>query len=150
VSKDRKSYFGSESRAQAGCIVTFELSNGEIRVEHFNELVFTKYMGPWDSRVVTREGGAYIEQAVARADKLGAKILCISTPQTILTDIQGTRGLLDAKTTGAPISLPEKVMLGKVGRLDLFKQPTGGYPDGNIRQVRTRRPSRTGSPGRNA
>jgi hypothetical protein len=144
----RKSYFGSEVRAAAGCIVTFELEDDSVVVEHFNQLIGLRKRG---TKSTPRIGTPYIEQAAARADELGAKIITISTPQTILTDLQGTRAPLEAKPTGvdglkggmqqAPtnyVAHPELRMLGRIGRTDLFKPPSGQAIH-NIKQVRARR-----------
>ncbi len=137
--------FGGETRAADGCITTFELPDGTLHTEHFNQLVARTQKGKWN-RKVTRVGDNYLTQVVKRADELGAKVLCISSPQTILTDLQGTRRPMD------PISVrgrdetpfPEIRLLAKVGRGDLFKEPTGGQPRPYFREVRTRRPSRAG------
>lgn len=129
-----KYYFGSQTRAQDGCIVTFALQNGETRVEHFTRLVRTRGA----RRKVSFEGAPTTEQAAARADELGAKIVSISTPETILRDLRGTRAQLTVNRTGRPgsrdgmqqtvgqsIHLPENSMLGKIGRLDLLRKTVG-------------------------
>jgi hypothetical protein len=134
--------FGSQTRAADGCIVTFELPNGDLVTERFNEIVRTR--GSHWQRASTREDGPYVKQAAARADELGAKITCISTPQTILTDLKGTRGSLDDTGVRNAIWYPEIYMLGKIKRLDLYKPPTNGQTDGSIRQVKQRKPTRTG------
>ncbi len=144
--------FGGHSRAVAGCIVTFELPDGSTRVEHFNQLVRTTDKRTW-KRTQIREGAASIVQAAERADALGAKIMSVSTPQTILTDLQGTRAPLEAKrprdgtmpTPSSEVHWPEALMLGAIERLDLFKRPSSGLqPKQNIRQVRQLRPSHSG------
>ncbi len=155
----RRNYFGSETRAQDGCIVTFELKNGEILVERFSQLVHTKWRD--GTKTALTEGDPYTKQAAVRADELGAKILSISTPQTILTDLQGTRASLEAKPTGVEglrggmqlgpandVPFPEIRMLGKIGRHELFKRPDsdGVQARQNIRQMRQRRPSHNGRP----
>lgn len=134
--------FSGETRAQDGCIVTFELDDGSIHVERFRELVFSSRKEHQD-RKATRVGRPHIEQAATRADELGAKIVSICTPQTILTDLQGTRELLEKRHTQA-VLFPEINLLGKIKRLDLFSRPSGGQAGHNVRQVRRRRPSRAG------
>ncbi len=127
--------FGTATRAADGCIVTFELPDGGIRVEHFTQLLRTtqKFL----KRTVTIDGAPPVEQAVARADVLNAKIVSISSPLTIVTDLRGKRVQKDSRTGEAPdVVYPERVMLGKLGRLDLFKRPAGGQTGQNIRQVR--------------
>ncbi len=135
--KDLKSAFGGETRAVDGCITTFELPDGTILTERFRQILHTKTRG--GGRKTTRSGGGtYLEQAVDRADELGAKILCISTPQTILTDLQGDRSM---RNTENPF--PEPHMLGRLGRQDLFKAPhTTMQPRQNIRQVSQMRSDR--------
>ncbi len=143
--------YGGTTRAVDGCIVTFELPDGSVHVERFNQLVRTKGTG-W-TREERREGPPYTQQAATRADELGAKIISISTPQTILTDLQGTRVPLDAKRPkdgempppSDTVQFAEGLMLGAIGRIDLFKRPLSGLqPKQNIRQVRARRASHSG------
>ncbi len=138
--KDLKSAFGGETRAVDGCITTFQLSDGTIVTERFRQILHTKMKGKLGRKVIRSGGGTYLEQTIARADELGAKILCISTPQTILTDLQGDRSM---RNTENPF--PEPHMLGRLGRQDLFKPPhTSLQPRQNIRQVTQRRPTRSG------
>ncbi len=142
--KDLKSAFGGETRAVDGCITTFELPDGTIVTERFRQVLHTKMKGKLGRKTIRSGGGTYLEQTVARADELGAKILCISTPQTILTDMQGDRSM---RNTENPC--PEPHMLGRLGRQDLFKSPhTNLQPRQNIRQVsqmRSDRRNRTSS-----
>ncbi len=135
-------HFGGSTRAQDGCIVTFELPDGTRHIQRFTQIVRSKYNGRWASRTEKRDGISTIEQAAEVADLAGAKIVCISTPQTILTDMQGIR-TQRGKTTQEP-KLPEQLMLSRIGRLDLLKEPSGGHNKQNIRQVTSRRPSRRG------
>ncbi len=137
--------FSGETRAVDGCIVTFELPDGTIHTERFNQLMSRKQKGKWN-RTVTRIGDNYLTQVVNRADELDAKVLCISTPQTILTDLQGTRRSMEALTVRSreETPFPEIRLLAKVGRGDLFKEPTGGQPRSYYREVQTRRPSHAG------
>lgn len=152
----RGGYFGSQTRAADGCIVTFKLPDGSVLVEAFRQVLHSTFRAGLRKTVV--DGEPYIVQAVARADDLSAKIVCISTPQTILTDMQGTRAMLNAKPVGLPgikggmqqgpanfVGRPEIQMLGKIKRLDLLaEQEPNGQPSQNIRQVHQRRPSHTG------
>ncbi len=131
--KDLKSAFGGETRAVDGCITTFQLPDGTIVTERFNQVLHTKMKGKAGRKTIRSGGGTYLEQTVARADELGAKILCISTPQTILTDLQGDRSMKKQHTESP---FPEPHMLGRLGRTDLFKPPhTSLQPRQNIRQV---------------
>ncbi len=117
-----KSLFGSATRVADGCIVTFELPDGKILVEQFTQLLRTaqKHL----KRKVTIEGDPYILQAINRADALGAKIVCISSPSTIYTDLRRAR-VQEAVDTGdePDVIYPERVLLGRHGRMDLFKRP---------------------------
>ncbi len=129
--KNPKSAFGGETRAVDGCITTYELPDGTIVTERFRQILHTKMKGKVGRKVIKSGGGSYLEQTVARADELGARILCISTPQSILTDLQGDRAM---RNTENPF--PEPHMLGRLGRQDLFKPPhTTLQPQQNIRQV---------------
>ncbi len=135
---DLKSAFGGETRAVDGCITTFELPDGTIVTERFRQVLHTKMKGKVGRKVIKSGGGSYLEQTVARADELDARILCISTPQTILTDLQGDRAM---RNTENPF--PEPHMLGRLGRQDLFKPPrTRLQPRQNIRQVSQMRSDR--------
>ncbi len=145
-------YFGGSTRAVDGCIVTFELPNGDVRVEHFNQLVRTTGKRTWRRESIV-EGEPYVEQAAQRADELEAKIISLSTPQTILTDLQGSRVPLKARRLiqgyepppPDMVAFPEAMMLGAIGRIDLFKRPESGLqPKQNIKQVRQVRRAHTG------
>ena len=135
----KQSSFSGETRAVDGCIVTFELPDGTVYTERFNQLMSRKQKSKWN-RTVTRIGDNYLTQVVKRADELGAKVLCISTPQTILTDLQGTRRSMVTQSVRHrdETPFPEIRLLGKVGRGDLFKEPVGGRT-GEIRQMTVRR-----------
>lgn len=147
------SKFGGDSRARDGCIVTYELPDGQIYVKQFSQLVHTS--GGY-ARVVTVTGESRIKQAADWADAHDAKILSISTPDTILRDLDGTRATInDKKVAGGGIrrgtdqspaertDFPERAILGKIGRRDLFKEP--GWPGAvdrdsdSIRRVRSPR-----------
>jgi hypothetical protein len=150
----RKTFWGSETRANDGCIVTFELEDGQILVEQFSQTVFsTQRRG---DRKTHRVGIPYVLQAAERADELQARIVSISSPSTVLTDLQGTRARLEAQSSpdglkggmqqgpANLVSYPEVMMLGKIKRIDLFKRPVGGTTEQNIRQVHQRRPTHSG------
>ncbi len=118
--------FSSATRAEAGCIVTFD-RDGERWSRHFYEVVHTK--GPRYNRVSTRSGGMYVDQAIEYADQHDAKIVCISTPATILRDLSGTRAALKSivgfktgRETQPPdaVQIPEYFLLGRRKRLDLL------------------------------
>ena len=122
--------FGGWTRAMDGCIVTFLLEDGSTRVEHFNQMVNEGETVTIKSRQKrwkrTRKvvGEPAVEQACARADQLGAKIVTISSPSTILRDLQGTRADLQPRNPRKPITerlqLPEHILLGRAGRIDLL------------------------------
>ncbi len=141
--------FSGETRAVDGCIATFELPDGTTHTERFNQLLSRKQKGKWN-RTVTRIGDNYLTQVVNRADELEAKVLCISTPQTILTDLQGTRRSMEAQSVRSmdETPFPEIRLLAKVGRGELFKAPSSGIPpEQHTRQLRPKRPSRFGPRG---
>jgi hypothetical protein len=114
--------FGSETKAADGCIVTFRLADGAIQVEHFTQQTTSK--GTLHTRVRTKIGASYLEQAVARADELGARIVTISTPTTILRDLGGTRAQQREGMRSDELQLPELRMLGQIGRTDLLVEST--------------------------
>jgi hypothetical protein len=124
MKKERDPKWGGETRAADGCITTFQLEDGTIHVERFSQLVFSTQ---GYARVMEKVGAPFIEQAAARADELGARIVSISTPATIWRDLQGTRA--QQKQTGPQtqasddIQLPERTLLGRIGRLDLLAEP---------------------------
>lgn len=127
----RKTVFGSETRAVDGCIVTFRLSDGSEHTERFVTLLRSAPTVRIGNRghnwKTTRFGPTYIEQAVEWADVHEARIVCMSTPETILRDLQGTRGELEAQPrhryVGEQVKYPERSMLGQIGRADLFLAP---------------------------
>ncbi len=146
--------YGSDTRATDGVIVTFELEDGSIRVEQFSQIIHVKDRltdkngRRMSTRTKIKIGDPYILQAATRADELGAKILCISSPQTIVTDMQGTRAALKGRDVRGSkrgerhqipndIRFPEMRLLGNIGRVDLFKPPKSGLqPKQNVRQAR--------------
>lgn len=110
--------FGSYSRAQYGCIVTFLMPDGSTEVKHFSSVLHAI------RRKLIRDRG-YIEQVIDWADEHEAKVTCISTPETILRDLQGTREILEPqrkqKHAADIVSFPERSVLR--GRTDLLELP---------------------------
>jgi hypothetical protein len=100
---------GSWSRDLEGCIATFD-RDGERWVRHFSQR-------------------GYVQAAADYADAHEAKIVTLSTPETIWRDLQGTRAPLFQRRgpqTGVEkqivdrVDVPELSMLGKIGRRDLL------------------------------
>jgi hypothetical protein len=114
--------WGGETRAADGCIATFRLPDGSIHVEQFTQQTFSR--GSHYQRVHTKDGTNYITQAAARADELGATIISLSTPTTILRDLHGTRAQQKQGSDAAEVQLPEMSMLSKINRLDLLEPRT--------------------------
>lgn len=126
--------FGGYSRGAYGCIVTFRMPDDSITVRHFSSIMRSlNKSGRQGPREVTRDQG-YMQQAIEWADGHQAKVISISTPETILRDLQGTRALLEPKPTGREglygtiqrhmsdvVNFPERSMLK--GRADLFELP---------------------------
>ena len=114
----RRSSFGGYTRAKDGCIVTFRMPDGSLEVRRFS-VVITHIR-----RRMHRDQG-YVQQAIDWADEHEAKIVCISSPETILRDLQGTREQLEPtqgkKHPSDSVFMPEKAMLK--GRMDLFEYP---------------------------
>lgn len=122
-----KSPFGGDTRAQDGVIATLEL-DGERFCIHRSQVIHSHglYRGIaarayWRRSVKTPKESS-VQQIIDYCDKTGAKIVCLSTPDTILRDLQGTRAELEIrpgkKNMSEEIHYPEKAMLGK--RLDLL------------------------------
>lgn len=145
-----KSKMSGAQRAVYGCIATFELPDGTFRSEHFNqtvdegEVVVVKSRQKRWKRTRTIVGSSALQQAVERADRLDAKIASLTTPETILRDLQGTRAELevrsDQKNPADTIRFPELAMLGKVGRRDLFvyEQSAEGRRRAALRRITER------------
>jgi hypothetical protein len=112
--------FGSYSRARDGCIVTFKMPDGTLEVRRFTTLVSDS-----STRKLWREEKDHRQQAIEWADEHGARIQSISTPETILRDLQGTRAPLEpnGNQTHPPevVNFPERNILA--GRSDLFDAP---------------------------
>jgi hypothetical protein len=121
----RKNGLGPHSRDVDGATITFRNEEtGERRTEQF---------------VGYRTEA--LERACARCAELGPdwRIACYSTPSTILADLKGARsrmsGIGEEVTTYT--ELPERVMLSRVGRLDLLHSSlTGSSMD--EREIRRR------------
>jgi hypothetical protein len=143
--------WGAETRAADGCIVTFLLASGETQVESFTQKTISR--GGYYTRVRTRIGTTYIEQAAARADALGARVLSISTPTTILRDLDGTREELEPHSDQGyvrdELQMPERRMLSGIGRLDLLVQPTRqrDWASESIQHVTARKSAHSGPRG---
>jgi hypothetical protein len=114
-----RTHFGGYSRARDGCIVTFRMPDDSLEVRHFATVIS-------DSRRhgVTK-GQPHIDQLIEWADEHEATVVTISTPETILRDLQGFRSPLDAQThhknPADVVTFPERNMLKSRG--DLFEQP---------------------------
>jgi hypothetical protein len=76
-----------------------------------------------DGRQATRAAAHY-------CDTHGLRIVCLSTPETVYRDMQGTRAEMDThlrlRITGSAqprdiANRPETTMLGGIGRLDLLE-----------------------------
>ena len=114
-----RSIFGGYSRARDGCIVTYRMPDGTIEVRHFSTVIS-------DSRLAgIKKGKPHTEQLVEWADQRDAKIVCISTPETIARDLNGTRASLepqrDHKHPSDVVFFPERWMVGNRG--DLLELP---------------------------
>ena len=101
---------GSHSRNVEGCIATFDRDGWR-----------------W-SRQFGAEAG-YVQAVADYADEQGAKVVSLSTPETIWRDLQGTRAELTpivqrvTRVESQPediVRTPEVSMLGRIGRLDLL------------------------------
>lgn len=111
--------YGGYTRAKDGWIVTFLMPDGSTHVKHFASIVKEKrHIVP---RVTIFDRTAK-DLVVEWADEHEAKIISISTPDTILRDLQGTRERLEPnsnqKHPADVLQLPEPNMLGARG--DLF------------------------------
>ena len=132
-----KSTFSGYERAKWGCIVTFRLPDDTIHVKHFSTIIREQNRHGKNGPRVTFRDQQYVAQAVDWADQHDATIISISTPETILRDLQGTRAKLQPQRTGHPdgrrggmqlhpedaVRFPERWMLKKRG--DLFEVPGG-------------------------
>ncbi len=111
-----RSTFGSYSRARDGCIVTFRMPDDSIEVRHFATVISDS------RRFGIRKGMNHTDQVIEWADEHGAKVVTISTPETILRDLQGTQAPLDPQPhkrhVADVVRFPEVHMLRK--RVDLF------------------------------
>ena len=65
---------------------------------------------------------------VAECDRRGVRVQSLSTPQTIFRDLQGSRDDHHGHLAEGPafVSLPERSLLGYVGRLDLAPSVAAG------------------------
>ena len=129
-----KNTFSGYERAKHGCIVTFRLPDDSIEVKHFSTIIREQNRHAKKGPRTTFRDQAYVAQAVDWADEHDAKVISISTPETILRDLQGMRSALDPQSTGREglyggmqkhpedvVRFPERWMLKKRG--DLFETP---------------------------
>jgi hypothetical protein len=67
--------------------------------------------------------GPALEDAIDALERLGPieKVLSISTPETILRDIQASR--LPPRRRNPGLQLPESILLSRIGRSDLTPEP---------------------------
>jgi len=101
----------SDARDRRGVIATY--SNGQVRhVEGFRKAALRDHADYCDAR--------------------GLSIRSLSTPETVLRDLQGARidltehGMLTWKSethVATRVDYPEPVMLAKIGRADLWETP---------------------------
>jgi hypothetical protein len=114
-----RSMFGSYSRARDGCIVTFRMPDESLEVRHFSTVISDS------RRFGITKGKNHMQEVIEWADEHEALVISISTPETILRDLQGTRAPLDPqshkKHAADMVQFPERAMLRK--RLDLFDAP---------------------------
>lgn len=114
-----RSMFGSYSRARDGCIVTFQMPDDSLEVRHFSTIISDS------RRLGITKGKDHAQQVIEWADEHEARVISISTPETILRDLQGTRAPLDPqshkKHAADEVRFPERSILKK--RLDLFSAP---------------------------
>ena len=129
-----KNTFSGYERAKWGCIVTFRLPDDTIQVRHFSTVIREQNRHGKKGPRTTFRDQPYVAQAVDWADQHDATIISISTPETIVRDLKGTRATLKAHRTGREgrrggmqlhpedaVRFPERWMLKKRG--DLFETP---------------------------
>lgn len=88
----------ARDRAEDGCVVTFERPGGELVTRHA-------------AGVAPIEGfRELVERELARSP--GSLVVCVSTPETIATDLAGRRELW---RTLELVPLPEQTYVGRAG-----------------------------------
>jgi len=112
-------YFGGDVRAEDGVIATLEL-DGRRFSKHFAQVIHSKGDR---RRVKTKQPlESPNQQVIDYCDRTGAKVVCLSSPETIMRDLQGTRAEIEIrgnrKQLEDVVRMPEQTMLG--GRLDLL------------------------------
>jgi hypothetical protein len=125
IGRKHKAYFGGTTKAVDGVIATFEL-DGERFSRHFYQVLHTKEFTDDCGKRVRTVSKQPIEspnrQVIDYCDKTGAKVVCISSPETIMRDLQGSRADLKQrphqKHRQNSIQLPELNMLA--GRNDVL------------------------------
>lgn len=119
--QSRKTHFGGATRAVDGIIVTYQRGTDRFS-KHFAQEIHTTDRNGNSRRSIKTPKETATQQAVEYADAHDAKIVCISSPETILRDLQGTRAELEVragkKFRQEGIQLPEVTMLRK--RIDLL------------------------------
>ena len=114
-----KSYFGGEMRAADGVIATLEL-DGVRFSKQFAQVIHTK--GGYKPVKTKQPVETPNQQVIDYCDRTGAKVVCLSSPETIMRDLQGTRADLEQRANRKHpeegIRMPERMMLG--GRHDLL------------------------------
>lgn len=103
---------------RAGCIVTIQFPNGDVRVE--------------------QRDGKTVDALRAIVERLpvGAVVLSISTWRSVLADVKGERRLLSTSGGIDPYGM-ERVLLARVGRLDLLPRvPVVALPEPQTRVIK--------------
>jgi hypothetical protein len=114
--------FGSHTKAIDGAIVQFVSAAGERRT------IVARGVPPLYGAVGDEGVKGSLLRAIAEMETWPGewKVEVISTPATILTDLQGSRVEWHARRRGASspsatsLHLPEPLLLSMVGRLDLL------------------------------
>ena len=113
-----KAYSGY-TRAKDGWIVTFKMPDGTTEVHRFASVVREHDRHKFPRRTVFDRTPR--DLTIEWADEHEAKIITISTPDTILRDLQGTRAPLQAKGKqkhpADVVLFPELTMLRERGDL---------------------------------
>jgi hypothetical protein len=102
-----KRLLGADERPRYGAIVTARMVGGEI-----SNAVGYGYARP------------ALEDAIDSLERRGVidRVLAISTPETIYTDLQGSR-VRRTNKANPPLQLPERYLLTSIGRSDLSPPP---------------------------
>lgn len=110
----------NEQRDSMGVIVTLREQNNDARV------------------VLHKEGlkrAAMLEVAAWCDSQEGDwRVLCVSTPNTILRDVSGGRGITEPGRASAYLHSPEGSLLGLIGRRDLLDSKISASWDDTYRR----------------